>query len=183
MQHALRAYTPRDQKALRAAAESFRANPNFDTETALQELAVGEALVSVLDAKGTPTVVQRAGILPPPSSMNAVEPFVIQNNIERNPLRGKYLKTVDEESAYEVLMAEAQEAQQEAEAEARRKEEEAQREKEEKEREKEEKQREKERAARKKANPLNKVLSSAASTVGREVGRQLVRGILGSLKW
>ena len=183
VQHALRAYTPRDQKALRAAAESFRANPNFDTETALQELAVGEALVSVLDAKGTPTVVQRAGILPPHSSMNAVEPFVIQNNIERNPLRGKYLKTVDEESAYEVLMAEAQEAQQEAEAEARRKEEEAQREKEEKEREKEEKQREKERAARKKANPLNKVLSSAASTVGREVGRQLVRGILGSLKW
>ena len=183
VQHALRAYTPRDQKALRVAAASFRENPSFDTETALQELAVGEALVSVLDAKGTPTVVQRAGILPPHSSMNAVEPFVIQNNIERNPLRGKYLKTVDEESAYEVLMAEAQEAQQEAEAEARRKEEEAQREKEEKEREKEEKQREKERAARKKANPLNKVLSSAASTVGREVGRQLVRGILGSLKW
>ena len=86
VQHALRAYTPRDQKALRAAAESFRANPNFDTETALQELAVGEALVSVLDAKGTPTVVQRAGILPPHSSMNAVEPFVIQTNVERNPL-------------------------------------------------------------------------------------------------
>ena len=183
VQHALRAYTPRDQKALRAAAESFRANPNFDTETALQELAVGEALVSVLDAKGTPTVVQRAGILPPHSSMNAVEPFVIQNNIERNPLRSKYLKTVDEESAYEVLTAEAQEAQKAAEEEAKRKEEEAQREKEEKEREKEEKQREKEKAARKKNNPLNKVLSSAASTVGREVGRQLVRGILGSLKW
>ena len=183
VQHALRAYTPRDQKALRAAAESFRENPSFDTETALQELAVGEALVSVLDAKGTPTVVQRAGILPPHSSMNAVEPFVIQNNIERNPLRSKYLKTVDEESAYEVLTAEAQEAQKAAEEEARRKEEEAQREKEEKEREKEEKQREKEKAARKKNNPLNKVLSSAASTVGREVGRQLVRGILGSLKW
>ena len=183
VQHALRAYTPRDQKALRAAAESFRANPNFDTETALQELAVGEALVSVLDAKGTPTVVQRAGILPPHSSMNAVEPFVIQSNIEDNPLRSKYLKAVDEESAYEVLTAEAEEAQKAAEEEAQRKEEEAKREKEEKEREKEEKAREKERAARKKNNPLNKVLSSAASTVGREVGRQLVRGILGSLKF
>ena len=183
VQHALRAYTPKDQKALRAAAESFRANPNFDTETALQELAVGEALVSVLDAKGTPTIVQRAGILPPHSSMNAVEAFVIQNNIDRNPLRSKYLKAVDNESAYELLTAEAEEAQREAEEEAQRKAEEAQRAKEEKEREKEEKAREKERAARKKANPLNKVLSSAASTVGREVGRQLVRGILGSLKW
>ena len=183
VQHALRAYTPKDQKALRAAAESFRANPNFDTETALQELAVGEALVSVLDAKGTPTIVQRAGILPPHSSMNAVEAFVIQNNIDRNPLRSKYLKAVDNESAYELLTAEAEEAQRAAEEEAQRKAEEAQREKEEKEREKEEKAREKERAARKKANPLNKVLSSAASTVGREVGRQLVRGILGSLKW
>ena len=183
VQHALRAYTPKDQKALRAAAESFRENPAFDTETALQELAVGEALVSVLDAKGTPTVVQRAGILPPHSSMNAVEPFVIQGNIEDNPLRSKYLKAVDEESAYEVLMAEALEAQQEAEEEARRKEEEKAREKEEKEREKEEKQRAKEKAARKKNNPLNKVLSSAASTMGREVGKKLVRGILGSLKW
>ena len=172
VQHALRAYTPKDQKALRAAAESFRANPNFDTETALQELAVGEALVSVLDAKGTPTVVQRAGILPPHSSMNAVEAFVIQTNIDRNPLRSKYEKAVDNESAYELLTAQAQEAQREAEEEERRKAEEAERARE-----------EKERAARKKANPLNKVLSSAASTVGREVGRQLVRGILGSLKW
>ena len=183
VQHALRAYTPKDQKALRAAAESFRANPKFDTETALQELAVGEALVSVLDAKGTPTIVQRAGILPPHSSMNAVEAFVIQTNIDRNPLRSKYEKAVDNESAYELLTAQAEEAQREAEEEARRKAEEAERVREEKEREKEEKQREKERAARKKANPLNKVLSSAASTVGREVGRQLVRGILGSLKW
>jgi len=183
VQHALRAYTPKDQKALRAAAESFRTNPNFDTETALQELAVGEALVSVLDAKGTPTVVQRAGILPPHSSMNAVEPFVIQSNVEANPLRKKYAQAVDEESAYELLTAQAQEEAREAEEEAQRKAEEAQRAKEEKQREKEEKQREKEKAARKKNNPINKVLSSAASTVGREVGKKLVRGLLGSLKW
>ena len=128
-------------------------------------------------------MVQRAGILPPHSSMNAVEPFVIQSNVEANPLRSKYLKAVDEESAYELLMAEAQEAQKAAEEEAQRKAEEAQRAKEEKEREKEEKQREKEKAARRKNNPLNKVLSSAASTMGREVGKKLVRGILGSLKW
>ena len=83
----------------------------------------------------------------------------------------------------EVLMEEAKQAQQEAQEEAQRKEEEARREKEEKEREKEEKAREKEKAARKKNNPLNKVLSSAASTVGREVGKKLVRGILGSLKF
>ena len=190
VQHALRAYTPKDQKALRAAAESFRVNPSFDTETVLQELGVGEALVSVLDAKGIPTVVQRAGILPPHSSMNAVEPFMIQSNIEQNPLRKKYAQAVDEESAYELLTAQAQEEAREAEEEAQRKAEEAQRakeekerEKEEKQREKEEKQREKEKAARRKNNPLNKVLSSAASTMGREVGKKLVRGILGSLKW
>ena len=179
VQHALRAYTPKDQKAIRAAAQSFRANESFDTEAALQELGVGEALVSVLDARGVPTVVQRANILPPHSSMNAVEPFVIQTNVERNPLRGKYAQAVDEETAYEVLQAEAQEAEEEA----RRKAEEAQRAKEEKEREKGEKQRAKERAARQRSNPLNKAINSAASAVGREIGKKLVRGILGSLKW
>ena len=144
---------------------------------------MGEALVSLLDAKGTPSVVQRAGILPPHSSMNAVEAFMIQSNIEDNPLRSKYLKAVDEESAYELLTAQAEEEAREAEEEAKRKAEEAQRIKEEKEREKEEKAREKEKAARKKNSPLNKVISTAANTVGREVGKKLVRGLLGSLKW
>ena len=108
---------------------------------------------------------------------------MIQSNIEQNPLRKKYAQAVDEESAYELLTELAQEEAREAEEEAQRKAEEAQRVKEEKEREKEEKQREKEKAARRKNNPINKVLSSAASTMGREVGKKLVRGILGSLKW
>ena len=183
VQHALRAYTPRDQKALRAAAQAFRANEAFDTETVLQELGTGEALVSVLNEKGIPSIVQKAGILPPRSSMNAVEAFMIQDNIDRNPLKSKYAQAVDQESAYEVLTEEAQQAQKEAEEAARLAAEEAQRQQEEKEREKEEKAKAKERAARQKNNPLNKVVSSAASAVGREIGRKLVRGILGSLKW
>jgi len=183
VQHALRAYTPRDQKALKAAAEAFRANEGFDTEAVLQELGTGEALVSVLDHKGIPTVVQRAGILPPRSSMSAVEGFMIQDNIDRNPLKGKYAKAVDQESAYEVLTEEAQQAQKEAEeaaAQAAAEAEEAARRKEE---EKQRAREEKEKAAKKKNNPINKIVSSAASTVGREIGRSLIRGILGSLKW
>ena len=183
VQHALRAYTPRDQKALKAAAEAFRANEGFDTEAVLQELGTGEALVSVLDHKGIPTVVQRAGILPPRSSMSAVEAFMIQDNIDRNPLKGKYAKAVDQESAYEVLTEEAQQAQKEAEeaaAQAAAEAEEAARRKEE---EKQRAKEEKEKAAKKKNNPINKIVSSAASTVGREIGRSLIRGILGSLKW
>ena len=77
VQHALRAYTPNDQKALRAAARSFRVNEKFDTEEALQALGVGEALVSVLDEKGVPSIVEKAGILPPRSSMEAVADDVI----------------------------------------------------------------------------------------------------------
>ena len=90
VQHALRAYTPNEQKAIRAAARSFRVNEAFDTETVLQELATGEALVSVLDEKGIPSVVQRANILPPKSSMNAVEPAVIGTVLATSPLLNKY---------------------------------------------------------------------------------------------
>ena len=81
VQHALRAYTPNDQKALRAAAKSFRVNPAFDTEEALQALGVGEALVSVLDEKGVPSIVERANILPPRSSMNIAPDDMIQKAI------------------------------------------------------------------------------------------------------
>ena len=81
VQHALRAYTPNEQKALRYAARSFRVNPEFDTERTLQELATGEALVSVLDPKGVPGIVQRANILPPRSSMSAASDEEIQHAI------------------------------------------------------------------------------------------------------
>ncbi len=105
IQHALRAYTPAEQKKLKAAAESFRANPDFDTESALSELAVGEALVSLLDEKGTPGVVQRAFILPPQSFIGSAGFEKIQEITEANSLYEKYRLPVDRESAYEILMA------------------------------------------------------------------------------
>ena len=103
VQHGLRAYTPADQKALRAAANSFRANPNFDTAEALVALGVGEALVSVLDEKGVPTIVEKANILPPKSSMDAVSDEDVKAAIKASPLFGKYEETKDGESAYEKI--------------------------------------------------------------------------------
>ncbi len=206
VQHALRAYTPNEQKAIRAAARSFRVNEAFDTETVLQELATGEALVSVLDVKGIPGIVQRANILPPRSSMNAVEPAAIGTVIANSPLKEKYEETEDRESAFEILSAAAEEeAQAKAEA-ARAKEEELQAKEEEKKRiaeekakaaeekarlaeekrkeaERKAKEREKERKARARKNSaLGKAATSAANTVGREVGKALIRGLFGTLK-
>ena len=194
VQHALRAYTPNEQKAVRAAARSFRVNEAFDTETVLQELATGEALVSVLDPKGIPSVVERANILPPRSSMNAVEPAVIGTVIANSPLRDKYDEALDRESAYELLEEAAEEARLQAEEEARAKEEakrKAEEEKakaaEEKKKEAERKAKEKEKAAKKRASsrrasPVEKAAASAMSTIGREVSKQLVRGLFGTLK-
>ena len=104
VQHALRAYTPAEQKKLKAAAASFRTNPGFDTEAALSELAVGEALVSFLDAKGTPGIVERAFILPPQSFIGSAGFEKIQEVTDANPLYEKYRVAVDPESAYEILM-------------------------------------------------------------------------------
>ena len=177
VQHALRAYTPKDQKALRAAAQSFRENKSFDTEEALQALGVGEALVSVLDEKGVPTIVQKANILPPHSSMNAVAEDVIRQNIAENPLNRKYAREEDRESAYEVLQEEAEEAREEAEKEAKK----AAREAEKKSTKKTSTK--KKSTTRKTKSAFDKAVSSAANTVGRELGKQLVRGILGNLKW
>ena len=176
VQHALRAYTPKDQKALKAAAESFRANPAFDTEEELQALGVGEALISVLDAKGIPTIVEKAGILPPHSSMNAVDPSIIQENLRNNPLYNKYFKQKDRLSAYETL----QEEREENEEKERLEQERAALEKERAELEKAKK---KAGSSRKKTTVLDKAFSSAANTIGREIGKKLVRGLLGSLKF
>ena len=103
VQHALRAFTPRDQKAVKAAAQTFRANPGLDVEEAITELAVGEALVSFLDEKGTPRPVERALVLPPASRLaplTAEERAAVQ---AASPLRGRYDQLVDRESAYEKL--------------------------------------------------------------------------------
>ena len=204
VQHALRAYTPNDQKALRAAARSFRVNPAFNTEEALQALGVGEALVSVLDEKGVPSIVQKAGILPPRSSMSAAPEADVRQAIQKSPLCQKYAQALDRRSAYEVLeeVRDQQVAQEEAAARQ------AAWEKEQKAREKEMKaqqaawereQRERERAyrqapprrpsassrsssSRKKQDPLEKAINSAANTVGREVGKQIVRGLFGTFR-
>ena len=103
VQHALRAFTPRDQKAVQAAAQTMRANSKFDTEKVITELAVGEALISFLDEKGRPTVVERAFVLPPASRIGPITPAERAAIVAASPVAGVYEKTVDRESAYERL--------------------------------------------------------------------------------
>ncbi|MFZ4542227.1 MAG: helicase HerA-like domain-containing protein [Rickettsiales bacterium] len=111
VQHALRAYTPKDQKGVRAAAETFRVNPKFKTETAITELAVGEALVSMLDAKGVPTMVERVLIRPPLSRVGPITPAERATAIQQSPLAGVYDAAVNRESAYERLQGKVEAAQ------------------------------------------------------------------------
>ncbi|KQT78904.1 helicase HerA-like domain-containing protein [Methylobacterium sp. Leaf466] len=103
VQHALRAFTPRDQRAVKAAAETFRQNPGFDVAKAITELGVGEALVSFLEAKGTPSVVERALIAAPQGRVGPLTPAERADLIAKSPLRGKYDQAIDNESAYEIL--------------------------------------------------------------------------------
>ena len=110
VQHALRAFTPKDQKAVKVAAETFRENPSFKTADAIMELGTGEALVSFLDEKGAPSVVERAKILFPLSQIGAVTEGQRGQIINQSRLYGKYDKTIDRESAFEQLMEEAEAA-------------------------------------------------------------------------
>lgn len=110
VQHALRAFTPKDQKAVKTAAETFRANPSFKTADAIMELGTGEALVSFLEENGAPSVVERAKILFPLSQIGAVSQSQRELIIKQSRLYGRYDKVIDRESAFEVLMAEAEEA-------------------------------------------------------------------------
>lgn len=114
IQHALRAYTPKDQKAVKAAAESFRANPAFKTDEAILNLGTGEALVSFLDEKGAPTMVQQAKILFPLSQIGAVSAAQREEIIKKSRLFGRYDNPVDRESAFEMLLAESEKAEAEA---------------------------------------------------------------------
>ncbi len=155
IQHALHAYTPAEQKGVRAAAGAFRENPQFDTYEALTQLGIGEALISVLDEEGIPTIVKKCNILPPQSQMGALDDGVREREIKGNLLYSKYFQMIDRESAYEILEErvlareeDEKRAAQEAEAEKLRRKEEAEAEKQ---RRKEEaalqKQQEKEKAA------------------------------------
>jgi DNA helicase HerA-like ATPase len=108
VQHALRAFTPRDQRAVKAAADTLRTNPAFDTVEAITQLGVGEALVSCLDEKGRPTVVERAWMLPPASRIGPISPAERGGVIGMSVLKGHYETTVDRESAYEQITARAE---------------------------------------------------------------------------
>jgi uncharacterized protein len=103
VQHALRAFTPRDQKAVRAAAETFRANPKLDTAKVIMELGKGEALVSFLEGNGTPSMVERCTIRPPSARLGPITPEERKALIGSSPVKGKYDQAIDSESAYEVL--------------------------------------------------------------------------------
>jgi len=173
VQHALRAFTPRDQKAVKAAAETFRSNPGLDVEQAITELGVGEALVSFLDAKGAPLPVERALIKPPCSRIGPVSDEERRRSIEQSLIYGHYEKQIDRESAYEILKARAEEATSSS----------------------------TEAGGssnssfggfdianillgggdRKRQGVLESAAKSAARSIGQEVGRQLIRGVLGSL--
>ncbi len=166
VQHALRAYTPNDQKALTAAARSFRINPAFRTVDAIQALGVGEALVSLLDENGVPSMVERANILPPRSSMAAVEDALLQDVVRASFLRRKYAEEEDRESAFEMLTEEREEQEKE-EAEAKEK----------AAKEKEKAAKKKTSSGRKKTSLVEKAANSAVNTIGREIGRKIVRGL------
>ena len=195
VQHALRAFTPKDQKAVKVAAQTFRPNPGFSTEQAITRLGLGEALVSVLDQKGIPTVVERVLICPPSSRIGPLTGEERSEVKNRSPLKGRYDTLVDRESAYELLSSKARRSAESAAAEAARQAAEAQQVKAQKDAEAQEKAQEKaqerarakEVAASKRSSGGNRqgvmeaFVKSAVRTVGSTLGRQIVRGLLGSM--
>lgn len=177
VQHALRAYTPAEQKRVKAAAQTFRSSPAFDTEKVLKELGTGEALVSCLDSNGSPSIVERAFIMPPQSQLGTINDDVRRRIIAASPVNGKYEREVDRESAYELLQAKIKQEQADQQEEKGRLERKKQWEKEEKER-----QHSGNRRTYNRKSALEKAADTAVSTIGRELGRTLIRGLLGSLK-
>jgi hypothetical protein len=174
VQHALRAFTPRDQKAVKSAAETMRPNPKLKVEQVITELEVGEALVSLLDEKGRPTVVERAFVVPPGSRLGPISDDERRKIIESSPVYGHYEKTVDRESAYEKLKGRTEE--------------------------KHEQRQEEDPKVQSTPNVLSEVLfgktgprggqhdglaqtlaKSAARAIGSQVGREILRGVLGSI--
>lgn len=173
VQHALRAYTPREQKAVEVAATTFRPNPKFKTEEAITELGKGEALISVLDPKGVPTMVERTFIRPPASKLGPVDAAERARLIKESPVAGEYEAAVDRESAYEKLAGKAEKRTAEvAEEKAAKAEAKAAR-----------------AAPRERETATDRFVKNAASSVGRtlgssvarSIGNALVRGLLGGL--
>lgn len=180
VQHALRAFTPRDQKAVNTAAETFRPNPEIKVEQVITELGVGEALVSFLDEKGIPAPVERAKILPPQAQIGPISPDERSAIIRRSIIAGVYEKEVDRESAFEILQSRINKEQEAIRAEEERVQEEKERAKAEKEQAAEEKRKKSEGGGL--LGDLTKYVGrSVTSTIGREIGRTLIRGLLGGL--
>jgi hypothetical protein len=166
VQHALRAFTPRDQKAVRAAAQTFRQNPQVDTETAITELGVGEALASMLEAKGVPGVVQRCLVRPPASRIGPATEEERGRVIAASPVGNRYAETVNRESAYEILAARAEKAAQAPATDASGR------------------PSGKRRAGSRQGYveaTLKSALRSLGNQLGGRLGRELMRGVLGSL--
>lgn len=182
VQHALRAFTPSEQRAIRAAAQTFRTNPAFDTEKTITALGTGEAVVSFLDEKGRPNICEKVTILPPQSMMGVIDDDRRKAEIEADDLFGKYDTPVDNESAYEIINAERIEEEKRREEEAAAEEERKAKEKEEKEKAKQAKEKEKKKNARRKNSVFGKAANSAVNSIGREIGRSIFRGILGIFK-
>ena len=171
VQHALRAFTAKDQKQLRATAETFRSDGSFDLQAALGELAIGEALVSLLDEKGTPAVAQRVVIAPPSSRLGAITPTERTATIQDSLLHGTYEKSVDRESAYEILTKKIEKEQAPSAPEAAN------------------------QGSvldsifgggassggRRRQSPLEAMITSAARSIGNQIGRSITRGIFGSV--
>ena len=160
VQHALRAFTPKDQKAVKAAAQTFRARKGFDVESAITELGTGEALASVLDEKGSPTPVARILVRPPESRIGPLTDAERAEHMQRSPLKGRYDQAVDRESAYELLNKRGEQAAAAAEQQAAAT---------------------PVKRGREPASMAPAMAKSAARAIGSQIGRQIVRGVLGSL--
>jgi len=160
VQHALRAFTPKDQKAVKAAAQTFRARKGLDVESAITELGTGEALASVLDEKGSPTPVARILVRPPESRIGPLTDAERAEHMKRSPLKGRYDEAVDRESAYELLNKRGEQAAAVAEHQATAK---------------------PVKAGREPESIVSTIAKSAARAIGSQIGRQIVRGVLGSL--
>ncbi|MGV0886423.1 helicase HerA-like domain-containing protein [Acinetobacter venetianus] len=191
VQHALRAFTPKDQKAVKTAADTFRANPDFKVDQAITELAVGEALISCLDEQGTPQIVERGWVMPPYSAFNPITPEERQVIIAQSIVAGVYDQAVDRDSAYELLqqkvLQQAQQKEADALAKQQSKEQEtlAKQQAREQERFAKEQQKAAEKAQRDREKLTQDIVGtfakSAARSLGGSTGQKIVRGLLGSL--
>lgn len=191
VQHALRAFTPKDQKAVKTAADTFRANPDFKVDQAITELAVGEALISCLDEQGTPQIVERGWVMPPYSAFNPITPEERQVIMAQSIVAGVYDQAADRDSAYELLqqkvLQQAQQKEADALAKQQSKEQEtlAKQQAREQERFAKEQQKAAEKAQRDREKLTQDIVGtfakSAARSLGGSTGQKIVRGLLGSL--